>query len=252
MLLRKPREEERKTSLIGVEELDEALGGGIQEGYIITLSGPTGSGKTIFASQFLYHGAKSEGEVGLYITMEDDQKRFLKSLSSLKWSIKPLLMSKSIIILDYPPTEIEQLISPSNPIVELVSEFNVKRVVLDSILPLGISTSSMEERERLFLRFIDNVRKWETTTILVSEDTKDIPFNRLPVTSFGMEKHTDGWIHLYYFWDEAKGERSRALEILKMRGISHPTKPIPFSITDFGIEISWRNEKAKRIRKKSH
>ena len=42
---------------IGVKGLDEMLGGGIPAGYSVLLAGPSGSGKSVLATQFIVDGA---------------------------------------------------------------------------------------------------------------------------------------------------------------------------------------------------
>ena len=43
---------------IGVTRLDEMLGGGIPDGYSVLLAGPSGSGKSVLATQFIVDGAR--------------------------------------------------------------------------------------------------------------------------------------------------------------------------------------------------
>ena len=50
----------------GLVEFDRMLEGGFLPGSLITLKGRPGTGKTIFGSQFLYHGAKFAKQPGMY------------------------------------------------------------------------------------------------------------------------------------------------------------------------------------------
>jgi len=43
----------------GVKEFDELLDGGFPKGAVVLLAGSSGSGKTIFASQWLFEGVKN-------------------------------------------------------------------------------------------------------------------------------------------------------------------------------------------------
>jgi len=62
----------------GVKGLDEMLGGGVPEGAMVQLIGPTGSGKSVFAGVFSAHMARSELDV-LYISFEEpvEQVRYM-------------------------------------------------------------------------------------------------------------------------------------------------------------------------------
>ena len=53
----------------GVKELDQMLGGGIPSGYSVLIAGPSGSGKSVLASQFVVEGAR-HGEPGIIAVFE--------------------------------------------------------------------------------------------------------------------------------------------------------------------------------------
>ena len=56
---------------VGIEGFDVLVQGGFPRGKIVLLSGTAGTGKTIFALQYLYKGAHEFNEPGLYITFEE-------------------------------------------------------------------------------------------------------------------------------------------------------------------------------------
>jgi circadian clock protein KaiC len=62
---RKPR----KRLSLGVEGLDEMLGGGIPAGYSVLVAGPSGSGKSVLASEFISEGARHD-EPGIIAVFE--------------------------------------------------------------------------------------------------------------------------------------------------------------------------------------
>jgi circadian clock protein KaiC len=66
----------------GVKELDNLIDGGIPRGYLILLAGNPGSGKTIFAAQYLYAGLKT-GEHGVYASFAEDQRTFSVNMKKL-------------------------------------------------------------------------------------------------------------------------------------------------------------------------
>ena len=65
--------EKEKESIVrvatGIPGFDSILQGGIPFGTTILLSGACGTGKSTFAMQFLYNGAKHWGEPGVYVTL---------------------------------------------------------------------------------------------------------------------------------------------------------------------------------------
>jgi KaiC/GvpD/RAD55 family RecA-like ATPase len=74
----------------GIPGLDELIEGGFPEGASILLSGGPGSGKTIGAMQFIYEGARTYNEPGIYVTMESNLKDITWNMQRFQWDIKSL------------------------------------------------------------------------------------------------------------------------------------------------------------------
>lgn len=51
----------------GIEGFDDLIKGGIPRGSLVLLGGDAGSGKTVFAGQYLYHGVSRLNEPGIYV-----------------------------------------------------------------------------------------------------------------------------------------------------------------------------------------
>jgi hypothetical protein len=96
---------------------------------------------------------------------------------------------------------------------------------------------SDDERKKGFLKLIENIRKWNATTMIISEDTTPEAGWEIPTSIYGIEKFTDGWIDLSYRYDEKKGERVRYLEVLKMKGVAHSMKPHQATISQKGFSL---------------
>ncbi len=228
-----------KRSLIksGIPGLDKVVGGGFLEGSVVTVSGPTGSGKSTFGMQFLYNGAVKYGETGLYISIEESRQSTLFHMSGYSWDIAELEKEQKFLFLDYPVYEVEQFLHQYGAIQEIINTTGVKRVVIDSIMPVALYFKTEDERKNGFLKLVDNIRKWGATTMIVSEGTKDDSSASLPYTTYGIESFTDGWINLYYTHAGKKKERMRFLEVLKMKGGSHSTKMHPLKHGKDGFRI---------------
>jgi hypothetical protein len=119
-----------------------------------------------------------------------------------------------------------------------VNSVGAKRVVIDSVMPLALQYHGDDERKKGFLKLIENIRKWQTTTLIICEDSTPEAGWELPTSSYGIEKFTDGWIDISYRFDEKAGERKRYVEVLKMKGVSHSMKPYPASISDEGFRVN--------------
>ena len=71
----------------GIEGLDELLNGGFPVDTVNLVSGPPGSGRSLFCMQFIYEGVEKFNEPGLYITLEENHESLIKSMKSL--GLKP-------------------------------------------------------------------------------------------------------------------------------------------------------------------
>jgi circadian clock protein KaiC len=67
----------------GIEGFDELVEGGIPRGYLVLVAGTAGSGKTIFASHYLYHGLSRLNEPGIYVSFAENRETFLKNMKRM-------------------------------------------------------------------------------------------------------------------------------------------------------------------------
>jgi circadian clock protein KaiC len=224
----------------GIPGLDKLLGGGFLHGSVITLSGPTGCGKSTLAMQFLVNGILDYGEPGIYIAIEESRESMRFHMSGYAWDLDSLEKSKELVFLDYPVYEVDQFLDQYSAIQEIINSTGARRVVIDSIMPVALYFKDEDERKKGFLKLIDNIRKWDTTTLIVSEDTHATALGTLPETKYGIETYTDGWVHIYSTFDPKKRERTKAIEILKMKGINHSKKIHSTKINDEGFKVSTK------------
>lgn len=221
----------------GIAGLDKILGGGFPAGSITTIGGTTGAGKSTFGMQFLYEGAKQFDEAGLYICIEESKESTFFHMSAYSWDLEGMEKRQKLVFLDYPIYEVDQLLRQSGAIKEIVGTMNIKRIVIDSILPVALHFKTEEERKMGFLKFIEHIRLWGATTLVISEDVTVTPLETLPNTAYGIESFTDGWINVGFRYDEKKNERTRIIEVLKMKGVHHSLKQYPLSISEKGITV---------------
>ena len=221
----------------GIPGLDKLCDGGIVEGSTITVSGPTGSGKSTFGMQFLVEGATKYNESGLYISIEESRDSLFFSLGGYKWNLEELEKNKKIMLLDYPIYEVDQFLNKNSAIMEIINAMSIKRVVIDSIMPVAVYFKDDDERKRGFLKLMDNIRKWKTTTLLLSEDTPATTQDVLPRTRYGLETMSDAWFHIYYLYSPKTKSRARAVEVLKMKGSKHSASIHPAEITETGFKV---------------
>jgi KaiC/GvpD/RAD55 family RecA-like ATPase len=235
----------------GIKGLDEILHGGLPKGRIILLAGSPGSGKTTFAMQFLAAGAKS-GEAGLYVSLDEKPERIKADLSSFNWNIDALERDGKLTIIDatqlrrpgprmddrMPGEKGVNLILPeltlgslARTIRRIASEEGIQRLAIDPITSLMLRYPEEYKRRRALLLFFDVLESTGCTCIVTSE-----LHTAVLARTFQIEEYlSQGVILLHTMVHE--GNVIRAVQVEKMRGISHDTQIRPYQIGSTGIEV---------------
>jgi len=212
----------------GIDGLDEMIGGGIPKGSVVLVSGGTGSGKSILASQFLYKGITEFKEPGFYISFDERKRSMYRNLAKFGWNFSAYEAQKKFIFIEYPIHEAKEFLSQENTLFNLIVELGIERIVIDSITPLTMLYDDEQQKRQEMMKLIDTLRSWGTTTLLVSESDgkKD---------TTGVEPLCDGVIKLDSI--EKKSFSIKTLEVVKMRGVDHIQKAVPFKVTESGLKV---------------
>jgi KaiC/GvpD/RAD55 family RecA-like ATPase len=223
----------------GIKGFDKLVQGGLLRGKTILLSGTPGTGKTIFALQYLYNGATMFNEPGVYITFEERVDALKSQARQFGWDFDRLEKEKKVRLLNIPVTTLNK--NTVSSIIEIAKEFNAKRLVIDSLSTLSINTPSVlanvADRGELAVKkfiysFIDSLRQLDsTTTLLISQNASEGSFSNDSVSEF----ISDGVIHFIY--ESMGGEFSRSIVIRKMREIKNDDDLHPVEISKKGIVV---------------
>src|ERR1700689_409283 len=92
-----------KKALSGIAGFDEITGGGLPRGRTTLLLGGPGSGKTVFALQYLVNGARIFGEPGIFVAFEETSKRIMANAESFDWKLGQL-QKKKLLFVDAQPS----------------------------------------------------------------------------------------------------------------------------------------------------
>jgi len=231
----------------GIKGLDELLCGGLPKHTITLVSGPPGSGKTIFCYQFLVKGIE-EGEKCLFLTLDKKIEGLLVQATELGINFQPAIEKGLIKFLFL---NINKKLIYETMVNEILSG-NYDRVVLDSITPLSempiyinnpeftsevdnidheeLSAGNFPVR-RLHLHYIINALETSNCTALV---TSELPSGSTHLSRDGLSEFlADGVIVLNL--DPTMDRRK--LAIMKMRSTKHTLKPQDIEITAGGIRL---------------
>lgn len=235
----------------GVKGLDEVLHGGLPKGRTILVVGSPGSGKTTFALQFLASGAKA-GEPGLYVSLDEKPDRVKSDLASFNWNLEELEHDGKLTLIDATPLKrpmpkMAQRVSSekgvdlvlpeltlgslARTIQRIAVEENVQRIAVDPITSLMLRYPDESRRRRSLLLFFDALESTGCSCIVTTE-LRTLELSR----QFQIEEYlSQGVVLLHTLVHE--GNVIRALQVEKMRGISHDAQLRPYQIGLTGLEI---------------
>lgn len=218
----------------GINGFDELIQGGFERNSSILVVGSAGTGKTIFAMQFLYKGATEFKEPGVMISFSEEKSSLYKHALQFGWDFEALEKENKFRLLFYRPHQITKILEEGGgQIKDVLSEIKAKRVVIDSITAYALLFNDEYKRREEILEFFNLLSKWGITSIIIAEDDPHNVEKKEGSISF----ISDAVISMYYQQDEERGLRIHSLEVLKMRGTRHTNKLCAINFEDDGISV---------------
>ena len=210
----------------GVPGLDELMGGGIPIGDAVMIAGPTGSGKTTFASHFVADAARV-GEAAVVAVFEEYPEEYLERLSAREGIVGMYDEGRLRIIYLRPlDLSVDEALSE---IMLAVAEVGATRVVIDSLsgFEVALAPAFREDFRESLYRLVGALTATGVTVMMTSEVVMGYP--ELSFTNDRVSFITDDVISQRYI--ELDGRLEKVLVVVKMRGSEHSRD---FRIYDLG------------------
>jgi len=221
----------------GIPGLDELLDGGLYERSSTVIAGPPGTGKTTFATQFIYYGAAKLGEAGIFITFEEFPEIIYRDAMNFGWDLRRQEEAGAIKVVFTSPAVLKSELEKENGLIDrMVAEIGAKRIVIDSVTLMEQISSDPLELRQLFNSLINGLKRLGLTTVLTSEVPLLFGHENTFETSIGFV--VDNILFLRYV--EIESELDTALTILKVRGSNHAKDIRKYEITDKGVTIETK------------
>ena len=220
----------------GISTFDVIAKGGLPANRTTLVSGTAGSGKTVFAMQFLAAGIRL-GEPGVFVTFEESAADIRQNMRSFGWNLEQWERDGQLAFVDASPDpDIESVESGSFDLGALLAR------VQHAVKKVGATRVSVDSLGAMFSQFSDQsivrgelfriawaLKRMGVTAMLTAERVQDYG----PVARFGVEEFiADNVMILRNVLDDEN--RRRTIEILKFRGTDHQKGEYPFTIVPNG------------------
>src|SRR5437867_908423 len=216
----------------GITSFDVIAKGGLPKHRTTLISGTAGSGKTVFAIQFLASGILS-GENGVFVTFEESAADIRANMQSFGWDLDKWEREGRLAFVDASPDPAMETIETGTfdlsallaRVQHAVRKVGAQRVSVDSLRALFSQFSDQSIVRRELFRISSALKSMNVTAVLTAERIEEYG----PIARFGVEEFiADNVMVLRNVLD---GEvRRRTIEILKFRGTDHQKGEYPFTI----------------------
>jgi circadian clock protein KaiC len=218
---------------IGIPDLDALMGGGIPDGSGLLVAGPSGSGKSIMASQFIGEGLL-KGEPGVVAIFEELPAEFSRRAAQFGIDFDTPQKDGTLKVIYIRPLDLS-VDETVYAIVDAVKEINAKRVVIDSMVGFEMALAPdfrHEFRESLY-RMIGALTRLGVTVLSTVEVEEN--FTSMGLSNFAISFLSDDILRLRYV--SINGQLRKMLLVVKMRGSAHSIDMWEYKITEKGIII---------------
>jgi len=209
----------------GIPGLELVTNGGLPRNRLTLVTGTAGSGKTVFAAQFLATGILQGKEPGVFVTFEERPDSVTRNMRSLGWDIASWEREGTWSYIDASPAyHIDTVflgtdydLTPLlNRICAAIEETGARRVAIDSVGSLMAQFENGSRARQVLFQLAKTLESQGVTTVVTAEREEDYG----PITQLGFEEYVAD--NVVILRNALEGEkRRRTLEVLKMRGGAH-------------------------------
>ena len=212
----------------GFAELDKMMGGGIPEGDSILVAGPSGTGKSLLATQFMAEGIR-RGEPGNLVGFEERPTEYLVRAGNFGLDFGAPQKEGRLSMLSLRPLDLS-VDETMHELVDAVQKIGAKRLVLDSLSGFEMALSPgfrQDFRESLYrlISALTGIGVTILSTVEVEDSFTQCPlaptrsrFSPTTLSGFGMYPSRASFAK---FWSSSRcGAASTARIFANMKSLS--------------------------------
>ena len=224
----------------GIAGFDEITGGGLPQGRTTLLAGGPGSGKTLFALQFLVHGAQACKEPGIFVAFEESSARVVANARGFGWKLADPRRTKLFFLDAQPPPDLVQagnfdLCGMLAALQAQAVAMGARRIVFDALdIVLALLPDAAARRRELH-----RLHEWllaQGLTGLITAKAGADADGGIGLEPFAaMQYMVDCVVILNH--GVTQGVSQRSLRVQKYRGSGFDENEAPFLIGSSGLEV---------------
>lgn len=220
----------------GVAGLDEMMGGGIPAGDSVIVAGPSGSGKSVLATQFITEGIR-QGQPGVIAVFEERPEQYVERSEQLGMYLQSDVDNGKVKVLYLRPLDLS-VDETLREILDTMSSIGAERLVIDSMngFEMALAPDFRQDFRESLYRMVGALTGIGVTIMTTVEVVTS--FTELQFTPHGVSFLTDDIILLRYV--EVDSQLRKIATIIKMRGGDHSKDIREYDITSVGMVIGER------------
>jgi circadian clock protein KaiC len=222
-----------KRSVIGVQALDDLIGGGIYDGSTTMVVGISGAGKTVLGTQLLHEGAVAHEKRGLLVSLDEHPAQIVRNATTVGLDLQKQIDLGAIHILYDSPQELE-IDGHFDRLVKTIEKYDIQRLVIDGVT--SYSTALDDQRSyRDFFHALVAFAKGRLMTTFFNYENPELFGLSSYMPEFPVSSIVDNIIVLSLV--ELGNTLHRSIAVVKARGCKHEFDTREFVIGQGGITL---------------
>lgn len=231
----------REKLSVGSKSLDFILGGGIPDGTITLIGGPTGVGKSILAHQIVFANVEDKERTVYFTTSSTSVNRLIRQIQPFSFFDEDKI-SSNIIYEDMGELLVKEGLQKFIDFIEYqLRQFSIRHLVIDGLEALSSLSPSTASYQKFIYELLGLVGVYVCNTFLVGTYTWDLFRESLETRCADQA--------IWLGWEEGRAPYHRSMLVYKWTGGSFLSGKHTFTIGDQGVRVFPRFSLGKGIRK---
>jgi circadian clock protein KaiC len=222
-----------KRAVVGVDAIDDLIGGGIFDGSTTMVVGVSGVGKTVLGTQILREGALRQKTRGLLISLDEHPAQIIRNAQTVGLNLEEQVADGTIQILFESPQELD-IDAHYARIVQLIEEQDIQRMVIDGMTSYSTAIGEIGVYRDFFHAIVAYSKQRLMTTFFNYENPEFLGISAY-MPDFPVSSIVDNLILMSQV--EINNSLHRCISVVKSRGSKHSFDTREFVIGQGGISL---------------